>query len=76
MYTGELLKKSELSYTVAEKKCFAVVHALQKWRRYIYGEKFVVVSDLLALKWLLSLKDPRERLARWVSKVVEFDFEL
>ncbi len=75
-YTSKQLKKSELAYTVTEKECYAVVYELREWRRYLYGEKFIVVTDHLALKWLLSLKDPRERPARWVLEVQEFDFEI
>ncbi len=36
----------------------------------------MIVSDHLALKWLLSLQDPRERLARWAMEVQSFDFEI
>ncbi len=35
-----------------------------------------MVSNHLALKWLLSLKDPRERLAGWVLEIQEFDFDI
>lgn len=53
-----------------------VFHSLRRWRYYLHGEMFKVVSDQLTLKWLLSLKDPRKRLARWVLEVMDFDFEI
>lgn len=73
-FTSRKLKPSELKFTATEKECVAVVHALRKWRPLLHGEEFLVVTDHLALKWLLSLKEPRERLARWVVDVQDHDF--
>ena len=50
------------------------MHSLQKWSHYLHSESFTVVTDHLSLKWLLSLKDPREKLARWVIEIQDFDF--
>lgn len=36
----------------------------------------VVVTDHLSLKWLLSLKEPRQRSQRWMLEVQEFDFTI
>lgn len=35
---------------------------------------FVVVTDHVSLKWLLTWKEPRGRLARWVVDVQDHDF--
>lgn len=75
-FTSKLMKLSERKFTATEKECLAIVHALRKWRHYLHGEKFRVITDHLALRWLLSLKDPRERLARWVVDIQELDFSV
>ena len=36
----------------------------------------MAVTDHLSLKWLLSLKDPREKLGRWVVDIPDFDFTI
>ena len=73
-FTSRLMRLSERKFTTTEKECLAIVHALRKWRHYLHGERFLVVTDHLALQWLLSLKEPIERLARWVVDVQDFDF--
>lgn len=73
-FTSRLMRLSERKFTATEKECLAVVHALRKWCHYLHGERFQVITDHLALRWLLSLKEPRERLARWVVDVQDFDF--
>jgi RNase H-like domain found in reverse transcriptase len=48
----------------------------QKFRHVLYGESFEVVTDHMALIWLMSLKDPRERLARWIVDMQTFQFNV
>lgn len=74
-FTSRKLKKAERNYAPTERECLAVVHAMEKWRHYLHGEQFTVVTDLLSLKWLLSLKDPREKLARWVIEIQDLTLE-
>ncbi len=52
------------------------VWAVQKLRPYLYGRKFTVVTDHVALKWMFSLKDPNPRLNRWVDYLRGFDFDI
>ena len=74
-FTSRKLTDAERKFTVTEKECLAVVHGLRKWRFYLHGETdVVVVTDHCSLRWLMSLKDPRGRLARWMVSIQDFDF--
>jgi RNase H-like domain found in reverse transcriptase len=69
-------KGAEARYTVTEKECLAVLFGLQKFRQHLYGEIFGVVTDHSALFWLMSLWDPKHRLARWILEFQSFDFDV
>ena len=40
------------------------------------GQKVIVYSDHTALKYLLSKKDAKPRLLRWILMLQEFDWEV
>ena len=55
-----------MNYTTIEKELLAIVFARDKFRSYLAGSLVVVFSDHAALKYLLSKKDSKARLVRWI----------
>ncbi|CAN6554873.1 unnamed protein product [Malus baccata var. baccata] len=75
-YASRTLNDAQLNYATTEKELLAVVFALEKFRSYLVGAKVIVYSDHSALKYLLSKKEAKPRLLRWVFLLQEFDLEI
>ncbi|BBN67648.1 transposable element gene [Prunus dulcis] len=75
-YASRTLNDAQLNYATTEKELLAVVFALEKFRSYLVGAKIIVYTDHAALKYLLSKKDAKPRLIRWVLLLQEFDLEI
>lgn len=75
-FASRTLNKSETSYSTTEKECLAIVWATKQFRPYIYGTKFVIMTDHRPLTWLFQVKDPGSRLVRWRLKLEEFDYTI
>ena len=54
----------------------AILHALDKFRKYLVGEKIVVRIYHNSLKYFLDQKDLNERQHKWVSKIHAYDFDI
>ncbi|MCO5552452.1 hypothetical protein L7F22_005963 [Adiantum nelumboides] len=44
-FESKKLSDAEICYPTYEKELYAVVHALRKWRHYLYGSTFVAWTD-------------------------------
>ncbi|KAL0292524.1 UNVERIFIED_CONTAM: Retrovirus-related Pol polyprotein from transposon.6, partial [Sesamum radiatum] len=75
-YVSRMLDSAQSNYTTTEKELLAIVFALEKFRPYLLGTKVIVYSDHAALKYLLSKKDAKPRLIRWILLLQEFDLTI
>jgi hypothetical protein len=65
-YASKTLAGAQLNYTTTEKELLAVVFAIDRFRSYLVEVKVIVYTDHAALKYLLTKKDAKPRLIRWV----------
>lgn len=73
-YTSQKLTSTQQKYMACERELLAVLHCVNKFRPYIEGCQFTVITDNSALLWLKTLKDPTGRLARWALKLQHYDY--
>ena len=75
-YASKTLTGAQLNYATTEKELLVVVFAIDKFRSYLVGAKIIVYTDHAALKYLLTKKDAKPCLIRWIPLLQEFDLEI
>ena len=75
-YGGRSLNKCERNYAIGDLEALAVVSAVKYFHHYLTSKKFKIFTDNTSVSYLLSLKNPKGRLARYLLYLQSFDFEL
>ena len=70
------MNDAQLNYATIEKELLAIVFAFDKFRPYLISNKVVVHTDHYAIKYLMTKKDAKPRLIRWVLLLQEFVVEI
>ena len=75
-YASRTLNDAQLNYAATEKELLAIVFSFDKFRPYLIGNKVIVHTDHLTIKYLMTKKDSKPRLIWWVLLLQEFDLEI
>ena len=75
-YASHALNPAQQHYCTTKRELYAVVYFLQHFKQYLLGRRFILRSDHAPLKWLCSFREPEGILARWLSIIGPFDFEM
>nr|GEX07935.1 hypothetical protein [Tanacetum cinerariifolium] len=72
-YASKTTTEGQIHYTKTKKEMLVVVYAFEKFRPCLVLSKSIVYTDHSTLKYILSNKDAKLRLIRWVLLLQEFD---
>ncbi|XP_028177583.1 uncharacterized protein LOC114365243 [Ostrinia furnacalis] len=72
-YYSRQTTQEEQKYHSFELETLAVIASLQRFRVYVLGIKFVIVTDCNALRTTLSKRDIIPRISRWWLQLQEYD---
>jgi predicted aspartyl protease len=75
-YASRSLNTAERNYSTIERELLAIVYAVDKFRYYLYGKKFIIITDHNPLVYLNNITLSSERLTRWRLKLSEYDFDI
>ena len=75
-YESCKLKEHEQNYVVHDLELAAIVHALNMWRHYLLGKKFLLLRDNTYVKHLFTHLGLNSWQAWWMAFLSEFDFEV
>ena len=75
-YASRTFNEAQENYSTTEKEILPIVFACEKFRPYILGSHVIVHRDHAAIKYLMSKKEAKPRLIRWVLLLQEFDLEI
>ena len=68
--------KPEQKYETTRKELLAIVTGLKQFWQYLLGRRFVIRTDHAALTWLRRTAEPMPQLARWLTFIEQFDYEI
>ena len=75
-YASRTFNEAQEKYSTTEKEMLAIVFAYEKFRPYIMGSHVIFHTEHAAIKYLMSKKEAKQRLIRWVLLLQEFDLEI
>jgi len=75
-YFSKRTTDTESRYHSFELETLAVIYALRRFRIYLHGIKFKIVTDCISLKMTLEKRDMNPRIERWAIELMQYDYVL
>ena len=70
------MNKAEMNCSATERECLGIVWATEKFEYYLLGAPFIIQTDHDPLTYLRAVPQPHGRLARWILKLEQFEYQI
>lgn len=74
-FGSRTLSKTEENYSTTEKEALAIMWAVEKYRPYLFGNKFILITDHKPLTFIKS-SVKNSKILRWRLELENFDYEV
>ena len=74
LFGAKALLDAQLNYSATRRELLAIVVALMACRHYLYGYKFQLFTDHMALTYLFTQKHVNYMMLNWIDTLLDFDF--
>ncbi|GFX23987.1 transposon Tf2-11 polyprotein [Trichonephila clavipes] len=75
-YMSRKTSETDRKYTSYELEVLAIIEALKKFKVYILGMSFKIITDCNAFTKTMSKKDLNTRIARWALNLQDYDYTI
>ena len=80
-FYSRTLNKSEQHYPAVEKEACAIVEAVQKWRHYLYGRHFKLITDQRSVAFIYDRKRAKskiknDKIMRWCTELSPYSYDI
>ena len=72
-FASRKLQPREEKLSTTEKECLGIVWAVERFRYYLFGRKFRLLTDHNPLVWLNQVRDKNKKLLRWSVTLQEYE---
>ena len=73
-FASRKLLPRESRYSTIERECLAIIWAVKKFQKYLYGTEFILETDHQPLQYLRQAKFQNGRLMRWALALQPYRF--
>ncbi|CEP08661.1 hypothetical protein, partial, partial [Parasitella parasitica] len=75
-FMARSLSSSERNYSTTKRELLAIIFALQKFRKFIWGTHFQIMCDHRALTYIHTQKHANSMMLNWFDYIQDFNFDV
>lgn len=75
-YMAKSLSKSQRNYSTNKRELLAIVFALKKYHKFLWGKPFVLYTDHRALTYLHTQKIASPMMIQWLDTLLDYSFTI
>ena len=75
LYFSRSTADAEKQWDTRELELLAAIATMEQFQYYLDGQRFTLETDHNNLRWIMNIKNPQGRLARWITRLTAFDVE-